>query len=264
MWDLLYYLVTFTFSLFCSQVIYSLCFTKLLCFHNRSDEIDSQKRRPIVISVDGNIGSGKSTLIKLLKEKYGEYIYFAAEPVDAWSSMSDESGNNLLHNFYNDKKRWSYSFQNIAYITRAKELHKAIESDRPIIITERSVMTDRNVFAKMLYKDGHMNRMEKTMYDTWFGLFNTKIDYTIYVKTAVENCVERIKKRAREGESDIEKEYLVALEKAHEDWLNGEDEWCMACSDLHEPGEIVILDGNPEDHSERISCVDKLIQQNLD
>jgi deoxyadenosine/deoxycytidine kinase len=125
-------------------------------------------------------------------------------------------------------------------------------------------MTDRNVFAKMLYNDGHMNRMEMTMYDTWFGLFNTKIDYTIYVKTSVENCVERIKKRGREGESDIEKGYLIALEKAHEDWLNGVDEWCSTCNDTHEPGEIVVLDGNPEDHSVRLSCVDNLIQQNLD
>ena len=218
--------------------------------------------KPIVISVDGNIGSGKSTLIKILKEKYGDSIYFAAEPVDAWSQMIDGDGNNLLHNFYTDKNRWSYSFQNIAYITRAKELQKALESGKRVIITERSVMTDRNLFAKMLFNDGFMNKMEMAMYDTWFGLFNTNIDYTFYVKTTVDNCVDRIKKRGRDGEGDIDRNYLEALENAHEEWLAGDDDWCKLPSDsedTNEPGKIVVLDGNPEDHIERLTTIRDII-----
>lgn len=261
MWNFLYLVATTTFSLFCSQVLYSVCFLG----HYSPYRTDEKKSRPIVISVDGNIGSGKSTLINLLREQFSDKIYFAAEPVDAWSKMTDEKGNNLLHNFYTDKKRWSYSFQNIAYITRAKELKKAFESGKPIIITERSVMTDRNVFAKMLFNDGLMNQMEMAMYDTWFGLFNTTIDYTFYLQTTVDNCVSRIQKRGRTGEEDIDRNYLVALEKAHEEWLSGDDEWCkVSINNDQEPGEVVVLDGNPESHDLRLSHIRQVLSSHLD
>ena len=265
MWNFLYYLMTLTFTLFCSQVLYAVYFLGETNWRIL-DKNSQKKKKPVVISVDGNIGSGKSTLIKLLREEYGEQIYFAAEPVDAWSKMTDEEGNNLLHNFYTDKKRWSYSFQNIAYITRAKELQKALQSGKPIVITERSVMTDRNVFAKMLFTDNFMNKMEMAMYDAWFGLFNTRINYTFYLQTTVDNCVARIKKRGRDGEDDIERGYLEALEKAHEDWLAGEDDWYKVQfeqDESHEPGEVITLDGNPDTHEERLSVVRKILSPHI-
>ena len=104
------------------------------------------KNKIIVISVDGNIGSGKSTLVKYLKSKY-KNLYFLDEPVDEWVRIIDDNDENILHKFYNDKSRYSYLFQNFAFITRANILLNNINNlknllGKKIIITERSVETD--------------------------------------------------------------------------------------------------------------------------
>ena len=180
----------------------------------------SFKKNPIIISVDGNIGSGKSTFIKILKEVLPEnQVEFACEPVDVWTSVSDDNGKNLLGNFYEDKDRWSYTFQNFAYITRLMELDRAKNTGKPIIITERSVLTDRHVFAKMLNEAGHINKLEMEIYRYWYDYFDARVTHTVYLKTSVDNCLTRIKKRAREAESSISGEYLKELETEHDNWL---------------------------------------------
>ena len=189
----------------------------------------------IIISIDGNIGSGKSTFLNLLKEKYNDKFYFAKEPVDQWLNIK---GENLLEKFYHDKDRWSYTFQNYAYITRINELLNGIKSNKSIIITERSINTDKNVFARMLTEDKFMSEFEYSLYNTWFNHFNVKIDGQIYVRTELDNCVQRIQQRNRQGESTIDKEYLESLEKKHEDWLMNRND-------------ILILDGNQNFKSEK-------------
>lgn len=188
--------------------------------------------KPLIISIDGNIGSGKSTFIKFLKQHLDHsMVEFAPEPVDVWTSIVDDKNKNLLQNFYEDKERWSYTFQNFAYITRLIELAKAKKSGKKIIITERSVLTDRNVFAKMLCDSGYMSNMEMTLYKHWYDNFDTDVTHTFYLKTSVDNCSSRIKKRARDAESTISKDYLSDLEKEHDNWL------------LNDPN-ATILDGN--------------------
>ena len=187
-------------------------------------------KKKIIISVDGNIGSGKSTFLKLLKEKYINDFYFAKEPVDKWL---DIEGVNLLEKFYEDKERWSYTFQNYAYITRVNEIKNGIDSDKQVIITERSPNTDKNIFAKMLVDDGYMSKFEMKLYETWFNEFNMSQIDQIYIRTNLKNCVERIKLRNRNGESNIEPQYLQSLEKNHESWLMSKDD-------------VLILDGNAD------------------
>lgn len=187
--------------------------------------INNQK---IIISIDGNIGSGKSTFLNLLKERYGDRFYFAKEPVDEWININ---GENLLEKFYGDKERWSYTFQNYAYITRVNELMKGLKSNKEIIITERSINTDKNIFAKMLTNNKYMSEFEMELYNTWFNHFDIKIDGQVYIRTDLDNCVQRIQMRNRDGENNIEKEYLLSLEQNHEDWLMNKNN-------------ILILDGN--------------------
>ena len=82
-------------------------------------------KKPLVISVDGNIGSGKSTFIKKLKECLDDAIYIVEEPVNFWTAVRDEDGKNLLELFYHEKSRWGYTLQNYAYITRLLNIKKA-------------------------------------------------------------------------------------------------------------------------------------------
>lgn len=178
------------------------------------------KNNKIILSIEGNIGSGKSTFLNLLKEKYKNNIKFVDEPVTDWLKVNTKDNKNLIENFYENKKRYGYLFQNFAYITRIRRLYDAIfNCEEQIIITERSVESDRYLFAELLEEDGAINKMEKQCYDYWYNFLNLKIDHFIYINTSVENCMKRIEERARSGEELISKDYINKLNIKHNKWL---------------------------------------------
>ena len=178
----------------------------------------------VVISIEGNVGAGKSTLLKKLKEAHSEYNY-VPEPVDTWLEVKDENDDHILKLFYSDFKRWSYTFQNFAFITRNLIMDECVKNknESNVFITERCVFTDKNVFAKMLFDDNLMTSLEYTIYNFWFDKYSKQndVDAYIYVTTDVELSAERVKIRNREGEN-IEKAYLGRLDEYHHNWLNKE------------------------------------------
>ena len=176
----------------------------------------------LILSIDGNIGSGKSTLYNKLQTYYKDRkdICFVPEPVDDWKDIVDNKGTPILTNLYQDTKKYAFRFQMMAYISRLNLLRKAIKQNYKIIITERCVQTDRHVFAKMLYDDGNIEHDEYQIYNKWFYEFLDEINIAgiIYVKANPEICDQRVKIRAREGET-IPLEYLQKCHKYHEEWL---------------------------------------------
>lgn len=197
---------------------------------------------PIIISIDGNIGSGKSTFINIIK-KYRPQYYIIDEPVNQWQNITDNNGTNLLQKFYEDPTRWGYTFQNFAYITRLKALQDAIKLDHKIIITERSIFTDKNIFAKMLYENNKLSKIEWDIYNYWFDNFNIDITGTIYLQTSINNCKKRINKRSRDGEDNMDNDYLQKLHDKHNEVFN--------------TNTVLQLDGNLDFKT------DKLIQNNM-
>lgn len=178
---------------------------------------------PIVISVDGNIGAGKSTLLEVIRLAHPEW-FVLSEPVSSWTAFTDESGTNLLELFYSDRKRWSYTFQNCALLTRIRSLNRALE-DMPsdaVCLTERTVLTDRYVFADMLRQSGDLNKLEWDMYCAWFDEYAKRLSIrgVIYVTTSADTSQHRIRCRNRAGEDKIEHSYLDALHEQHEKWLS--------------------------------------------
>ena len=197
----------------------------------------------IIISIEGNIGSGKSSVIEKLKKNYPNF-YYLQEPVDVWTKYKDENGKTILDLFYENNTRWAYTFQNLAYITRIQQI-LAVKDKYDVIITERSIFTDRNVFAKILEQDGHINKIEKSLYDQWFELLkkDVKVDGYIYIKADPKVSHERIRKRNRQGEENIPIEYLEKLHQAHNEWLIQEN--------------TINIDGNTEmsdDYIHNIYC----------
>lgn len=217
--------------------------------------------KPILVSIEGNIGSGKSTLLKRLREAEPTWT-FVDEPVDSWLTIRNEQGESLLEVFYKDIPRWAYTFQNAAVLSRGQMIQAAIEEwkekytemvadlteyvskkgsktfgsqgfippepSRPtrIILMERCVETDRNVFAKMLHGDKKLDGIEWTLYEKWYAFISgmiPKMDAFIWIDTKPEICSQRIKQRAREGEDDISLEYLNHLDNAHQNWLRNEE-----------------------------------------
>lgn len=179
-----------------------------------------------IFSIEGNIGSGKSTFVKMLNENIlrinGKNMIFIQEPVDIWNSIKDDSGITILEKFYANQEKYAFSFQMMAYISRLHILKDAIKKHpHSIIITERSIFTDREIFAKMLYDDNKIEQINYHIYLKWFDAFIKDIPLTgiIYIKTTPEKSLERVNVRAREGEN-IPIEYLQKCHNYHENWIN--------------------------------------------
>ena len=175
-----------------------------------------------IFSLDGNIGVGKTTLLKQIAERF-PHIVIVREPVDIWTDLKNPDGSNLLELFYADKKRWAYTFQTAAFLSRLKLVKDALAVAKPgqIILTERSVLTDRYVFAEMLRDQGILSDIEWTLYSSWFETFATGLPIRgiIHINTSVETALSRIKGRGRDGEDGIESAYLTDLAAQHKAWL---------------------------------------------
>ena len=184
-----------------------------------------------IVSIEGNIGSGKSTLLENLKQKYADHkhIIFLPEPVDDWEKIKDNEGNTMLKKFYANQEKYSFAFQIMAYISRLTIFRKTVKdikdnnnTNKYIIITERSLYTDKHVFAKMLYDQG---KIEDVCYQIYLNLFEEfvndfPISHVVYVNTNPEKCYERIHKRARDGEEVIPLTYLTDCHHYHEEFLD--------------------------------------------
>ena len=223
----------------------------------------------LIYSIEGNIGSGKSTLVSHLKDTLQNIvierdsnnhedvtifsdgvqpnnidnkipIIYLQEPVDEWADVKDKSGEPILTKFYKDQEKYAFSFQMMAYISRTALLRKTIrENPHSIIICERSVFTDHNVFAKMLHDDEKIEEVDYIIYKKWFDEFikDTPISCSFYLQVTPENCHKRVAKRAREGEV-IPIEYLQKCGEYHDNWL---------CDTENTNGSSsVIIDGNTD------------------
>jgi len=219
-----------------------------------------------LVSIDGNIGSGKSTLLEKLREHYKDNpnVKFVKEPVDEWEKNTDENGVTILEKFYEDQEKYAFSFQVMAYISRLKILKNTYKninsSNRTIVITERSLFTDKMVFAKMLYDTKKLEHVNYQIYLNWFDTFSQDfpLHKVIYVKTSPEKCHSRILKRAREGENLIPLEYLQSCDKYHNNMLDKTSQECICKEQLVLNGNVDIYE-NHNQIKEWISEIDKFI-----
>lgn len=199
-----------------------------------------------IITIEGNIGVGKSTFVDIIKRNiFNSEI--VSEPVEMWKKMQDSDGTNILQKFYQDIPRWAYSFQNLACITRMTKIEDTIrQSNSEFIFLDRSLGTDKNVFEKMLYDSGKISEIEHQMYNLWCDFYYKYIrpefeNIIIYLRCQPEVALQRIQKRGRIEEKDITLEYLSDLHKYHEQWL-------MTKSDLN----VIIIDCDMDFENDKV------------
>ncbi len=175
-----------------------------------------------IFFLEGNIGAGKTTFLQLVKENLSD-IDVIFEPTDKWQRVGD--GGNILDLFYRDTKRWAYTFQSYAFISRVQTLQEEIGS-RPHysnFLIERSVYSDRYCFAKNCFEAGLMTTLEWQIYKEWFEWlveqYCSKPAGIIYLRTSPTICMSRLKKRSRSEEAGISLDYLESLHERHEDWI---------------------------------------------
>jgi deoxyguanosine kinase len=184
---------------------------------------------PQIVSIEGNIGAGKTTIIKrieeLLQTSENKKILVLKEPVDIWSTFMDPTDNkNILQKFYENPNQYSFPFQILAFTTRLMEIKQTMEKydDYDIILCERSLEADSNIFAKMLYDDGYIDSICYQIYLKIFAEMASayKLNKIFYLNVEPEICLERIQGRGREGEQGISLDYLNKCKKYHDLWFS--------------------------------------------
>ncbi len=162
------------------------------------------------IAVAGNIGVGKSTLTALLSERLG------------WGSFYEAVDDNpYLADFYRDMRQWSFHSQ-IFFLSRRLRHHHQI-LDRPgMVVQDRTVYEDAEVFAENLYRQGHMTERDYRTYRELYEamtMFLPPPDLVIYLRASVPTLVQRIRMRGRDFERDVSAEYLQQLNQLYEEWI---------------------------------------------
>ena len=163
-----------------------------------------------IFALEGNIGAGKTTILKLLSKNFQD-IEFVEEPVNQWQNLG---GQNLLEAFYKDPVRWGFSFEFYSMLTKIQSLLKAANSEKPIIIIERSIISNK-LFIDLSKELGKLDTMEYKMlintYEFYLQNVYPQLNGIIYLDTPVDECIKRIIKRNRGEECTIEKSYLESI-----------------------------------------------------
>lgn len=162
------------------------------------------------ITVAGNIGVGKSTLVKILAAEFGWEPYY---------EIAEEHP--YLNDYYAEPERWGFHSQ-VWFLAQRHEQHQAIVDSRVSVCQDRSIYEDYEVFVKGLYEQ---NILSERDFQTYQKLFSTLIrgiqppTLLIYLRAGVPTLLERIKGRSRQYEREIPPAYLEQLERRYAEWL---------------------------------------------
>ena len=174
------------------------------------------------ILLEGNIGAGKSTILKKLKNKTfisDHPLSTAEEPVKFWS---DAENGNPLSAFLKNKKRLAGAFQALCLTTLDSK--KSKPQTNAIVLEERSIHSSNFVFRECLFKNNLLCKETNKMLEISYNLIATKPKHKttgfIYLKSTPEIVFERIKKRNFKADKLLDKNYISDLHIKHEEWLN--------------------------------------------
>lgn len=170
--------------------------------------------------LEGNIGAGKSTFLRLAAQHLPD-IKAILEPVNNW--QHSVYGQSLLTNFYENPQRWAYTFELLTMICRVQDHLKEQDETPAIKIVERSIYSGYYCFAHNSYAQGFLSETEWQLYEQWFSfLIPNKCQPPrgfIYLRVSPEVAYERIKKRNRHAEKTLSFAYLKQIHKRHEMFL---------------------------------------------
>jgi len=175
------------------------------------------------IVIAGNIGAGKTTLTNALSKHFG------------WEPQYEDVENNpYLNDFYEDMPRWSFNLQVFFLNSRFKQILE-IQRGNKVIIQDRSIYEDAQIFAPNLHAMGLMSTRDFENYLSLFETISSSIkapDLVIYLKASIPTLVNQIQKRGREYEENLRLDYLKKLNEYYDNWANKFDEGRMLVIDV--------------------------------
>lgn len=198
------------------------------------------------IAIAGNIGSGKTTLTRLLTKNFNWEPKY--EVVDTNPYLSD---------FYIDMQRWSFNLQIFFLNKRFMDVVDIAKSGKNII-QDRTIYEDARIFAPNLHKMGLMSTRDFENYTSLFELMLSLVrppDLIIYLKSSIPNLVSQIQKRGREYESSIRIDYLKGLNELYDQWYDNYKDGKKLVINV----DNIKFEDNPKDLSYVIDCIDARI-----
>lgn len=164
------------------------------------------------IAIAGNIGSGKTTLTRLLSKHFGWTPHF-----------EDVENNPYLHSFYEDMQRWSFNLQVYFLNSRFRQVIE-IRNSGKTVVQDRTIYEDAHIFAPNLHSMSLMSTRDFENYSSLFELMSKFIqppDLLVYLRASVPTLVNQIQKRGRDYEASIRLDYLKHLNERYEAWISG-------------------------------------------
>lgn len=174
--------------------------------------------KQFVVSIEGNIGSGKSSMLKFL-EKQSQEVVTVPEPVKEWCDLN---GHNLLLKLYENPSRWSFQFQSYIQLTRLRCLRSEFQG-KNVKLLERSIQNNRFCFLELAKREGSLTGPELSVLYSWYDFLDAELgldlDLIVYLRADPKVSYSRMKNRGRSEEADIPIEYIEGLHSVYEDWL---------------------------------------------
>lgn len=199
------------------------------------------------ISIEGNIGCGKSSIISRLCQE--ERLPVFLEPVEEWKEWLTE--------FYKDPERWRMSF-NINVLLSFEKW----KNNNFLAVYERSPISNRHVFTKLQHDEGSMTDLELNLFDQLYSKLAWTPDIIIYIRTDPEVSHTRMQKRGRECENGVTLEYLTSLHKRY-DMVLKEGMLDINLTNDKKNCIIVTIDGNrshDEVYADVVMCIKSFLQ----
>ena len=164
------------------------------------------------VAVSGNIGVGKTSLVRYLVERYGI--------VPVYEPFGD---NPYLDDFYADMDRWAFHSQ-VFFLARKFRLHQELEAASGTFVMDRTIYEDAEIFARHLARSGRMNARDAGTYDELYAAMKQSLrppHLLIHLRCSVKAIRKRIKQRGRPSEQAIPVAYLRQLNGLYEEWIGG-------------------------------------------
>ena len=192
------------------------------------------------IAIAGNIGSGKTTLTRILTARYNATAYL------------EECNNPYIGDFYEDMNRWSFNLQIYFLGSRIQQTMDMLADNRDsgAIFQDRTIYEDAHIFADNLHEMGLMASRDIETYMKLFRLMTTLIpkpDLLIYLKASVPTLISQIRKRGREYEMNIDELYLKRLNDKYNNWIDN----------IYE-GDVLVVDKDHEDFVSDPTVLEKI------
>ena len=197
------------------------------------------------ITIEGNIGAGKTTLATLLSE------HFKAKLI-----LEEFADNPFLPKFYADQAQYAFPLELFFMAERYKQLKDMLQTKD---MFQEVVISDYLFTKSLLFAKVNLADEEFRLYQKLFEIINPQIvqpDLLIYLHTPVNKLKENIRKRNRSYEQDIPNDYLFRLQETYTQYIKQHNIKTLMFDTTHadflnEPSHFkAILDALEKDYSE--------------